>query len=471
MDSVKSPGGPPGHWLTGNLAEYRQDPLAFLTRCAQEYGDFVPFRLGPRKIILLSHPDLLEYVLVTNNRNFSKGFALQLIPSLLGNGLVTSEGDFWLRQRRLVQQAFTRGRIAVYGDAMGACAERFVDGWRDGQVLDMHGQMMRLTLEIAAKTFFDMDLSGAADEIAEAMEVSMAVFEDRMTSFFHAPDWAPTPANLRLRAAVRRLDEIVYRCIRQRRSAGGGSDLLSLLVDARDDDGSQMDDRQLRDEALTLLLAGHETTALALSWTWYLLAQHPEVEARLLDEWQSILGGRILGGRVLGGRLPRADDQPRLRFTEMVVQESMRLYPPGYIIGRRAMNDCEVLGHRIPAGADVLMSAWVLHRDKRFYDQPDKFLPDRWAGEAMRGLPKYAYIPFGGGPRVCIGNAFSLLELVVVLAAIGQRYRLSLVPGQEIAPRPSFTLRLKSELKMSVHRRAAAPADPLTSSCSDEPIP
>jgi cytochrome P450 len=439
------PPGPPRRLIGGNFPDYRQDPLTFTVACARAYGDVVSLRFGPKRVLLLSHPDLVEYVLVTANRNFKKDFSLGLFRPLLGNGLLTSDGDFWLRQRRLIQPVFQRQRIAAYGATMVDYTERMLTGWQDGASLDLHTAMMQLALEIAAKTLFDADVTGEARDVGHALEEALRCVDARFNIFYWVPVWVPTPNNRRLRRAVRRLDTILYRIIDQRRAAGGDrGDLLSLLLHARDeDDGSRMTDKQLRDEAMTLFLAGHETTALALTWTWYLLAQHPEVVAELEAELQSVLGGRS----------PTVEDLPQLRCTERIIQEGMRLYPPAYGLGREAIADCEIGGYPVRAGTTLYMMQWAIQRDARFFDNPEKFAPGRWADGLMQRLPKYAYFPFGGGPRLCIGNTFAMMEATLVLATMAQRFCLSLVPDWPVAPWPSITLRPANGVRVVLHRR------------------
>jgi cytochrome P450 len=435
MGEVSLPPGPRGRWLSGSLPDFTRDRLGFLRRCAQDYGDIVAVRFGPRRVFLVFQPDAIEEVLVTQARNFTKHFALRLNPLVLGNGLLTSEGDFWLRQRRLAQPAFHRNQIAAYAAVMVGYTQRMLAGWSAGQRCDILTEMTRLTLAIAAKTLFDAEVGAEADTVGSALQLLQTNFVARFNSLLPLPIWLPTPRNLRLKRAVRRLDEILYGFIRQRRQSGTDrGDLLSLLLHARDeDDGSRMTDRQLRDEAMTLFLAGHETTALTLSWAWYLLACHPEAEERLLAE--------VLA--VLAGRAPTVADLPRLRYAEAVVQEALRLYPPAHVIGREAIHDCEIGGYRVPAGTTLLMSQWVVHRDARYFEQPEAFRPERWTGDLAQRLPKYAYFPFGGGPRVCIGNTFAMIETVLVLATIAPRFRFTVLPDPPVIPWPTFTLRPK----------------------------
>lgn len=417
--------------------------LSFATRCARELGDVVRWRFGWRRVYLVSHPDLIEEILVTNNKNYIKDFSLRLYKPLVGNGLLTSESTFWLRQRRLIQPAFLRPRLEAYGRVMSDFTARMLDDWHDGETFDIHQRMMQLALHIAAKTLFDADVTERAHDVGDALEEALRCIDTRM--LFHLPLWVPTPANRRLNRAVARLDAILFRMIEQRRSSGKDhGDFLSLLLQARDEDGSRMTDRQLRDEAMTLFLAGHETTALALTWTWYLLAQNPEAASRLHDELATVLAGRV----------PTAADVPRLRYAEHVVMEAMRLYPPAYGMAREALADTTIGGYPVPRGTTLYFMQWVLHRDPRFFDNPEQFNPDRWTEEFIHRLPKYAYFPFGGGPRLCIGKEFAMIEAVLILATVAQRFRLDLVPGQHIKLWPSITLRPKHGIQVRAQRRA-----------------
>jgi cytochrome P450 len=353
---------------------------------------------------------------------------------------LSSDGEFWLKQRRLIQPIFLPSRIKSYGAAMVTATERLMADWKPGEKRDIHAEMMRVTLDIAAKTLFGAEVGSEAKAVAEAMEVFQANFLSRFNSLIPLPLWIPTPANLRMRRAVNCLDEILFRIIAQRRrelpspsgKGEGPGDLLSLLLQARDEHGGGgMDDKQLRDEAMTLFLAGHETTALTLSWAWYLLAQHPLAEQRLLSEIDAVLQGRT----------PTVDDWPRLKFTEMVALESMRLYSPAYVLGREAIADCEIAGYHVPRGTTMMMSQWVVHRDPRFWDEPEQFRPERWEEEKVKSMPKFAYFPFGGGPRVCIGQQFAMMEMALILATIAQRFRYRIEPGMTATLQASFTLR------------------------------
>jgi cytochrome P450 len=437
--------GPQGRFFSGNAADFQHDQLGFYVSCAREYGDFVQTRLGLFRMLLIYHPDAIEELLVTRNRDFTKSLGLRRLRPLVGDGLFLSEGDTWLRQRRLVQPAFHRQRLAGYGDVMTAFTQRHTAGWKDGSVIDVQAEMMALTQTIVAKTLFDADVSGDAHEAGRAAEIVMRDFGDRLQRLWVAPYWLPTPRNLASRRAIRRLDAIVHRIIDERRAKPQDrGDLLSMLVDAQDaDDGTRMTARQVRDEVMTLFMAGHETTAGALSWTWYLLARHPEVEARLADELRVVLGERA----------PTTSDLPRLRYADMVVTESMRLYPPAYGLGRQAAKATEISGRPIARGDIVVVPTYVVQRDARWFEEPEAFRPERWDGDLARRLPRFAYFPFGGGPRQCIGNGFAQMEAVLILATIAQRFRLSLVPGQRITPTPYVTLRAEPAIRILLSRR------------------
>jgi len=440
-----APSGPKGGYFSGSVTHFRRDQLGFYDTCARDYGDVVQTKMGPYRILMIYHPDAIEELLVTRARDFIKSPGVQLLRPLLGNGLLLSEGDTWLRQRRLVQPAFHRQRVAGYGDVMAAFAERHVAAWKDGDIIEAYAEIMALTQAIVGKTLFDADVSGDAHEASQAAKVLAEDFGARLASLRLIPDWLPTPRNVRSRRAIRRLDAIVHRIIAERRSSPADrGDLLSMLVHAQDaDDGSRMTAQQVRDEAMTMYLAGHETTAVALSWTWYLLAQHPDAEARLADELREVLGGRA----------PSVADLARLTYTAMVVTESMRLYPPAYGIGRQAVRATEIAGHAVAPKDIFIAPTWSVHRDRRWFEEPEVFRPERWEGDLAQRLPRFAYFPFGGGPRQCIGNSFAQMEAVLILATIAQRFRLSLVPGQRITPTPYVTLRPEPGIRMLVSLR------------------
>lgn len=431
--SKKSPPGPRGHWLWGNVAAFRSDRLNFMRTTAREYGGVVGLRIVNRRIWLVTEPAVIENVLVTRSRLFQKHFVLRDNPIVLGKGLLTSDGDFWLRQRRLAQPAFQRPQIAKYVSTFVDHTARMLDRWQPGNTLDIVPEMMALTLGIASRTLFGADGDEYAERVRVALRVTQGEFVVRLARLVQVPNWMPTAGNRRMFRAVRDLDAIVYDLIEQGKKSGGQrDDLLSRLLHARDEgDQTGMTDKQLRDEVLTIFLAGQETTALALSWTWYLLGQNPEAAARLYAEVDSVLGGRT----------PTNDDLPRLQEAERGLLESMRLYPPAYLVGREPLTDIELAGYHCPRGTTILMPQAVVHRDSRFFKDPDTFQPDRWRDDFEKHLPKCAYFPFGGGPRTCIGNTFAMVEMTLVLAMIAQRFQFQILPGQKVTPSLQVTMR------------------------------
>ena len=440
------PPGPKSVFPVISVFAFRRNPIKFLTHLTERYGDLVYFEFGPQPMFMVNHPDYIRDVLVTHNKKFMKGEGLQRAKRLLGEGLLTSEGEFHLRQRRLAQPAFHRQRIAGYAATMVEYAARDCDRWRAGETRDIAREMMRLTLAIAGKTLFDANVEGEADEIGKALTTTFELFNSLTLPFAQLLDRLPLPANKRFEKARGRLDATIYRIINERRASGEDrGDLLSMLIAARDEegDGAGMTDEQLRDEAMTIFLAGHETTANALTWTWYLLSQHPEIEARFHAEVDE----------VLKGALPTADDFPRLRYTEMVFAEAMRLYPPAWVIGRRALGDHQINGYKIPARSILLMSQYVTHHDARFFPDPFRFDPERWTPEARESRQKFSYFPFGGGPRVCIGESFAWMEGALVLATIAQRFRMRLAPGHPVEMQPLVTLRPKHGMRMILESR------------------
>lgn len=447
MAGVSTIPGPKGYPLIGNLLEMGSDPLDFFTRCARDYGDFVQCKLGRDRFYLLNNPAYIEYVLVTNHRNFikSKDYRQEDMRLLFGQGLLTSDGEFWLRQRRLSQPAFHRDRIIRYAAMMVAYTQQMLGTWHDGETRDIHQDMTRVTLDVVARTLFDTDITDKAAAVGKAMRgLGEELANDYGVLGYLIPFSVPTPRHLRFRRAVSDLDNIVYTIIRQHRNNDeDNGDLLTMLLAARDEDGSQLSDQQVRDEVMTLFLAGHETTALALSWTWYLLAQHPEVEAKLVAELQAVLAGRE----------PTAADLPRLHYSEQIINESLRLYPPAWLIGRQVEKECEIGGHHLAAGDNLVLCQWTMHRDPRYYDDPERFNPERWTDEMKGNLPKYAYFPFGGGPRLCIGLQFARMEATLMLATIAQQFHFDLAPTNKIAMLPSITLRPRHGVKVTLQRR------------------
>jgi cytochrome P450 len=428
------------------LRRLRRDPLRFLEEVAS-YGPVAQLRIGPQLVFLLSDPAGIEDVLITRASSFAKGRALERAKRTLGEGLLTSEGAFHLRQRRLVQPAFHKARIAAYAEAMTRAAVTTRDRWTPGVSLDLSGEMNRLTLAIVADTLFGSQVGSDSDtaRVQQAITDVMEMFDLVLVPF---ADWLihlPLPRMRRYRAAQEALDRVIYGIIAARRASGEDrGDLLSMLLHAQDTEGAGggMTDRQLRDELITLFLAGHETTANALSWTWVLLARHPVAELRLHAELDGVLQGRA----------PSADDVPRLPYTRAIVAESMRLYPPAWTLGRRALEDYHWAGHDIPRDSLVLMSQWILHRDARFWPEPGRFLPERWQSDP-KDRPRFAYFPFGGGNRVCVGESFAWTEAIIVLATIAQGWRLPLDADHVIEPQPLITLRTRHGVRAIPQRR------------------
>jgi cytochrome P450 len=433
--------GPRNLPILGNLASFRARPIEFLTRIAREYGDLPYFRLGPYHAYLINHPDYVRDILVTNQANFTKSRALQRGRILLGDGLLTSEGKFHLRQRRLVQPAFHRDRLAGYAAVMSDYAVQTRDRWKAGSTLDISQEMMRLTLAVVGKTLFSADVESEASEIGEALTTVLKMFSMLMLPFSEYLEKLPLPSIRRFEKARDRLDQTIYGLIHERRASGGDTgDLLSMLLLAQDEegDGGGMTDKQVRDEALTLFLAGHETTANSLTWTWYLLSQNPECETKLHQEIDSVLEGRV----------PQMTDLPQLRYTEMVVAEAMRLYPPAWAIGRMSKSPFDMGDVHIGAKSICILSPYVMQRDPRWFPDPERFDPERWTPEARESRPKFSYFPFGGGARVCIGERFAWMEGTLVLATLAQMWKLQLSPGQRVEPLPLITLRTKHGMKM-----------------------
>jgi cytochrome P450 len=445
--AVPTAAGPAGLPLVGSLFAIRRDSVAFLARAAGEYGDSVRFRVGRHPVFFFLHPDQVKDVLVTHQHAFKKGRGLQWAKHFLGEGLLTSEGEFHTRQRRLSQPAFHRQRIQSYGRVMTEYALRTRDRWRAGETVDLGQDMMELTMAVVAKTLFDADVTGEAAEIGESLTTIISLFHRFNMPFGGLVQKLPLPSNIRFLRARARLDRTIYRVIAERRRSGADrGDLLSMLLLATDEegDGTGMTDLQLRDELMTLFLAGHETTANALTWTFYLLSQNPEAEAILHAELDEALAGKA----------PQAEDLPRLPYTEQVIAESMRLYPPAWALGRRATRDVEIGGCPVPEGAFVLVSAFLTQRDPRFYPDPLRFDPHRFSPEARAARPKFAYFPFGGGARQCIGEPFAWMEGTLLLATLAQKWRLRLLPGHRVEPRPLITLRPRYGMRMTVEARA-----------------
>src|SRR5713226_3785198 len=444
-----NPPGPKGRFLLGSLIEVSRDWLGFYKSCAEEYGDVVCVHLAHIPVYLVVHPRDIESVLVTNAANFTKSADYRALARVLGRGLLTSEGDFWQRQRGLIQPAFHKQNIQAYAAVMTGAAERMLNSWNDGGERNLHEDMMRVTLEIVAQCLYGAEVSSEAERVGRAMEV---VTEGFVTSASLALLFSfdiPLFFARAERRAVRHLNEIIGGIIQERRTSNRRrEDLLDMLLRARDADGKPMSDVQLRDEVMTLFLAGHETTAIALSWACYLIAQNPHIETKLAEELRAVLGDRV----------PAPEDLPRLRYTEMVLKEAMRLYPAVWGIGRKAVAECELGGYRVPAGSHIFILQWRTQRDPRFFPEPERFDPERWREDPVRSgkIPRFAYFPFGGGPRGCVGAAFAMMEATLLLAMIQQKYHLEVVPGHPIEVFASVTLRPKYGIRVIPQHRMAS---------------
>jgi cytochrome P450 len=444
---MRLPPGPPARFF--GLAAYPAftgDRIGALARLAHDYGDVVFFKVGPQRMALLNHPDYVEDVLVTRARLFKKGRALERAKRLLGEGLLTSEGEAHLRQRRLVQPSFHKPRVAGYADTMVAHAIRMADRWRDGEDLDIAAHMNQLTLTIVGDTLFGTDVESDATSVREALSDVFDLFPLTMSPLAPILERLPLPIVRRYERAQATLDRLIYRIIDERRqNPSDRGDLLSMLLLARDEEenGAHLTNTQVRDEAMTLFLAGHETTSNALTWTWHLLSQHPDVERRLHQEIDTVLGDRSAG----------ADDTSSLIYTRMVLAESMRLYPPAWGIGRRAIEDVEIGGYTIPRGTVVIFSQYLLHNDPRFFPAPERFDPDRWLPERQHRRPKFAYFPFGGGNRVCIGESFAWMEGILLLATLARRWRLERLETAPVPMKAVITLRPGRPIRMRAHKR------------------
>ena len=437
------PPGPKGSLIGGNLGQVGPRRVDFFLDLARTYGPLASFRIGRWRLFLASDPDLIQQVLVTDAKSYIKHFGARTFKPVLGNGLVTSEGDFWRRQRRLLQPAFLKAQVQSYAPVMANLTEAMLAKWHSGKPVNLEFEFSSLTSAIALKTLFGLDDQGDRERIDESLRQVFDLLTARLDMPFQWPLWLPTPTNIRLNRALTNVRRVVDGFIAAGRARPRGSDLLSTMIAAQHDDGTGMSDQQLRDEAMTLYLAGHETTALTLTWSWYLLAQHPAAEQKLVEEWQ----------RVLNGRAPNPSDLAALPYTAAVISEAMRLYPPVYVIGREAVTDLELGGYRVKRGYTVLMSQWVNHRDPKYFADPERFSPERWLDGLATRLPKFAYYPFGGGQRICIGSHFALMEAAIILSTVGQKYKFTLAPDAVIDIKPQITLPPKYGMPATLEHR------------------
>jgi cytochrome P450 len=443
------PPTPPGNFLVGHANQMLRHAAEFLLEAHQTYGDAVRLRLGPRTAFALFHPEHVYHVLVKRRDNYTKqARGYKKLRKILGNGLVTSEGDFWLRQRRLAQPAFAPQRLASFAAAMVTATEDVTRTWSEParlqQPVNIAAEMMRLTLRIVGETLLGTDVTGEANDIGAALTLVLDETSRRIHTPWDFQERIPTPKNRRYDQALERLNQSVHRIISERRQRSAVTeDLLSMLMAAKDETGLRMTDEQLRDEVMTFFLAGHETTAVTLTWTWYLLSKHVEVRRRIEEEVD----------RVVAGRSPSIDDLPKLTYTKLVIQESMRLCPPVWGIARMAAEEDQIGELTIPANSPVLLVQYVTHRHRDFWDNPEGFDPERFLPEQVEKRHPYAYFPFGAGPRICIGNHFAMMEAVLILAAVAARWRLNLIPGVPVIPQARVTLRPKDGLLMTIQRR------------------
>lgn len=454
--AVKRPPGPAGNFLLGSLRDFSEDQPDYLLNLAQTYGGIVYLRLAHFHVYLLSDSDAIREVLISQRDKFEKSpFDRKILGKFLGNGLITNEGASHQRQRRLAQPAFHSQRIRNYAEVMVDYTEHMLATWQDGQERDMAEEMTLLTMLIVSKTLFDADAvtetENTAVSVGNAIHILQEASNRDYRRGFLLPDWLPTPTNRSRNQAVKEYNATVEQIIAERRATAVNGqiadtgDLLSMLMLSEDEAGSRMNDRQLRDEVATLFAAGHETTSNALSWTWYLLSQNPAAEARLHAELDAVLGERT----------PTLADLATLPYTLQIIKESMRLYPPAWILnGRMAITDTEIGGYTIPKGSTIFVSPYVNQRLPQYFDQPGQFIPERWTKAFEKDLPKFAYMPFGGGPRICIGNAFAQMEAHLILATIARQYRLSLLPDTAVQLNPQITLSPLNGLPMRIEKRA-----------------
>ena len=428
--------------LAKALLEFSRTPLEFLLKCNREDGDIVSLSIGSAKSYIFNHPNLVDEVLSKQNQNCIKDISYRALEDVFGDGLLLSHGDSWKYHRRLMQSAFNSDRLSNYATQVVADTDLMLENWRLGEIRDVHREMSLLTAKIIMQAMFGVDATETAEKIVKAVDEIMQQYSHQAETLYLLPSWLPTFRNWRANEAKKRLNEIVEGVVEQRKQQTK-DDILSTMLTAEDEAGNKLSDRELRDEVTTLLLAGYDTTANALTWTLMLLAQNPEVEAKLVAEVQSVLNNRP----------PTIHDLPQLPYTKMVLKESMRLYPPAWILGRELISDCKIGGHDFTGGTVIYFSQWAVHRDARWFDRPEQFDPDRWADNLEQRLPRCAYFPFGAGARVCIGKAFCMMEAKLILAMIIQKFHFALVSDLPIELLPSFTLRPKQGIKMAIASR------------------
>ena len=436
---------PKGKLITGHTKDFQADPLGFLKKVSS-YGEVVKFRFGPvQNVYLVSNPEMIKQVLVTKQKFFVKSKDFQALKTFVGEGLLTSEKETHMRHRKLIQPAFKWSHITNYGQDMIDIATDYISKWEDGDERRITQDMMDITLGIISKTMFSMDFKEGYSILGKPLETAMRMAVKRMRTLLSLPLWIPTKTNLEHNEAIDKLNAVLYNIIEKRRQdKERHDDMLGILMDARDDDGSDMTDTQVRDELMTIFLAGHETTANALSWTLYLLSQHPEVQKKLFDEIDSVIGSRN----------PVPEDFMKLPYTQNIIRESLRIYPPVYVLAREVDEEIEIGGYQFKKGDTIMMSQYVMHHNPEYFPDPESFRPERFENNFIKTIPSYAYFPFGGGPRVCIGNHFAMMEAVLILATISRCFKVKLAENHRpVIPYPSITLRPRSGLRMILEER------------------
>jgi cytochrome P450 len=438
------PAGPKLDFVGGHLLSLRRDALGFMM-ANLPYGDLVGLKFLKYDAYQVNQPELVGQVLTKDNAIWEKSIVYKSsLKDYIGEGLLNSDGDFWRRQRKLMQPSFHVKRIEAYAETMVDFVARMLSDWRDGEQRDIADDMMQVTLNIVGKTLFDADLSDKSSTVAHALEFMLEDIIASSQQIIRLPEWMPTPARMKRRDAIAQLDSVILPMIEARRkSQEDRGDLLSMLLLAQDEDGNGMSDKQLRNEVLTLILAGHETTANTLTWAFYLLSQNPAVAQKLEAEVDS----------VLGKRRPHLADLKNLPYSEQVIKEAMRVYPPVWSVGRQNNVATTLGGYPVRRGSTAIIPIWALHHDERYFPQAECFSPERWTEAMESALPRYAYLPFGGGPRICIGNAFAMMEARLLLVGIVQEYRLAHVEGHKVEPEPLVTLRPRYGMQMMLEKR------------------
>jgi cytochrome P450 len=438
------PNGPKGKFISGNYFDFFRNQLDFLTDCSKKFDDDVVYlRFFHLPIYLVNHPDLVEEVFAKKSADFRKAKTLRtpLQKMLFGNSILTGEGEFWLRQRRAIQPAFHQSFLAEYAKIIVETTQEFIGGWKEGEKRSVSEDLVDLTFKIASRAFFGIEGDAQKHIIRELVDANKSIFSVQNRFNWFADNFLPTPKNIRFRKAVKKVNKLISDLIQDRKSEKHEKrDLLSVLLSIKNGETEQLTEKQLRDEIITIFIAGHETTAVTLSWVWVLLSQNPQASAKFQNEIQTVLGDRTVG----------FSDLSKLEFTSQILKESLRMYPPNRSTAREAIRDCQIGTHKIPAGAQIVLPQWVVHRDERFFDSPGEFLPERWTKDFERDLHKYAYFPFGGGARMCIGRSFAMMETTLILSTIAQKFQISLDSSENIEPVPVILLRPKGELKTTL---------------------